>query len=52
MDYDEAVDLEEVSRANAKREVMKHYADWQEFLQEVGDREVYTGQEILDWLGY
>lgn len=51
MNYDEAHDAT-VSRACARREILKHGADWQEFLTEVGDKPEYVGAEVLDWLGY
>ena len=41
-----------VTRAAALKEVKKHSCDEGLFLLEVGDKFEYTGQEILDWLGY
>lgn len=51
--YAEAVDLE-VTQMEAKAEIGKHDVEggFARFLQEVGDKEYYTGQEVLDWLGY
>lgn len=51
MDYDEAIEVV-VSRTEARREIEKHCCSWSEFLAEVGNREEYTGKEVLDWLGY
>lgn len=44
----------EVTREEARREIAKHDVDggFDLFLREVGDREMYSGQEVLDWLGY
>ena len=42
----------EVTRAEARREIALHDADWWQFLEEVGDKEEYMGYEVLDWLGY
>ena len=51
--YEEACDAE-VTREEARLEIAKHDVDggFESFVQEVGDRETYTGQEVLDWLGY
>lgn len=51
MNYWEAL-IATVSKAEAKQEIERHACDFDEFLQEVGDREEYEGSEILDWLGY
>lgn len=51
MTYLEACDAL-VSREEARREVTKHGVEFSEFLAEVGDRETYTGEEVLGWLGY
>lgn len=42
----------EVTKAEAKREIQKHSLKWEDFVEEVGDREEYTGREVLEWLGY
>ncbi|KGX17298.1 hypothetical protein [Burkholderia pseudomallei] len=49
--YFEACDMT-VTRAEAEAEIKKHFADFSEFLADVGDREEYEGKEVLDWLGY
>jgi hypothetical protein len=49
--YEEAVEAE-VSADEARREIEKHGLEWQEFLNDVGMKDLYTGQEVLDWLGY
>ncbi len=51
MNYDEACETT-ISQAQAKREIRLHSANWTEFLADVGDRPEYSGQEVLDWLGY
>ena len=53
MTYDEAIKAM-VSREQARLEIAKHDVDggFEAFLIEVGDREQYSGQEVLDWLGY
>jgi len=49
--YEDAC-LETISRERAHRTILEHNLDWNDFLDEVGDKEFYSGQEILDWLGY
>lgn len=52
--YHEAIELT-VTRAEAKAEIDKHDWDgdaWAQFVEEVGDREEYEGEEVLGWLGY
>ena len=57
MHYGEACEAT-VSRHEALMEVKKHFlrrewdAQWELFLSEVGDKQEYEGQEVLDWLGY
>lgn len=41
-----------VSKQVAIREVRKHGASVQEFLQDLGDRAEYDGWQVLEWLGY
>jgi hypothetical protein len=52
--YDNYEDAAEatVTRAQAKREILKHDCSWEEFIAEVGDKAFYRGSEVLDWLGY
>lgn len=51
--YEEAVDME-VTRREAQLEIARHDVDggFEQFLKDVGDKETYTGKEVLDWLGY
>jgi hypothetical protein len=41
-----------VSRAEARREVENHDADWHEFVEEHGNRAEYWSDEVLGWLGW
>ena len=49
--YEDAIDAE-ITREQAFHEIKKHGALWSEFLEMVGDKPMYTGKEVLDWLGY
>lgn len=49
--YDSAEGIT-ISPARARKEVEKHGAEWVEFLQDVGEKEYYDAQEVLNWLGY
>ncbi|EXF95768.1 hypothetical protein HK44_020435 [Pseudomonas fluorescens HK44] len=51
MNYQEACDAT-VSREEARREIDKHGSSFVEFMQDIGDREEYSGEEVLGWLGY
>jgi len=41
-----------VSRAEARREIEEHDADWDTFIEENGDRAEYWSNEVLGWLGW
>ena len=49
--YEDAGELE-VSQTVARREIEKHHLAFEDFVADVGQKTVYTGQEVLDWLGY
>jgi hypothetical protein len=51
MTFEEALEIE-VSHYEAELEIRRHDADPALFFAEVGDREWYTGAEVLEWLGY
>lgn len=55
MNYEDAVDAT-VTREEARREIQRHDLPngegWELFLEEVGDKPEYTGEEVLAWLGY
>jgi hypothetical protein len=55
MTYEEAIEAEDVTREEARAEINRHldlHCNWEIFLEQVGDKNEYTGKEILDWLGY
>ena len=49
--YDECIG-QEVTRAEAIREIEAHGASVAEFDEEVGNFDVYLATTVLDWLGY
>jgi hypothetical protein len=49
--YDECIG-QEVTRAEAVREIAAHGAAISEFDAEIGDLDVYLATTVLDWLGY
>lgn len=51
MTYDEAIDSI-ISKIQARTEIELHGHSWVDFIKDIGDREEYTGAEVLDWLGY
>ena len=51
MNYSEACDST-VTRAEAIAEVMAHCVSVEEFLEECGNKEMYSGSVVLNWLGY
>ncbi len=51
MTLEEAWDAE-VTRNDARREIEAHGLSFYDFTNEVGDRDIYVGQEVLTWLGY
>jgi hypothetical protein len=51
MDYSEAL-AASISIHDAKEEVLKHGLSWRDFLQDIGEKEEYVGEEVLNWLGY
>jgi hypothetical protein len=51
-DYYESAEDTVISKERAKREVEKHSCSWDEFLEDVGERDSYDAQEVLAWLGY
>jgi len=56
MDYYESAEGISISKQRALLELKKHgiesVFDIQEFFADVGDKERYDAQEVLDWLGY
>jgi len=50
--YDSAAGIT-ITRRRAFKELKSHgVVDFQEFLDEVGDRKFYSAQGVLNWLGY
>ena len=50
--YDSAEDIT-ISRERACQELKAHgLVDLKEFFDELGDKETYLAQDVLDWLGY
>jgi hypothetical protein len=52
MTYYESAKGITVMKARAYKEVKDHGCDWQEFVKDMGDKEAYKAQEVLQWLGY
>ena len=50
--YDSAEDIM-ISRERTCQELKAHgLVDLKEFFDELGDKETYLAQDVLDWLGY
>ncbi|AZC49524.1 hypothetical protein C4K35_1931 [Pseudomonas chlororaphis subsp. piscium] len=43
---------EVVTKAEALRELRGHSVDIAEFFEDLGDKEEYSSEEVLGWLGY
>ncbi len=41
-----------ISRKRAQRAIAEHSGEWEEFVQAAGDKDEYSGQEVLAFLGY
>lgn len=52
MDYYESAEGVTISKERAKKEIEKHGACWDEFMQGMGLRNSYEAQAVLVWLGY
>jgi len=55
-DYYESAEGMMISRDRALREIKSHGLDFEdnlkEFFEELGDKNIYSAQDVLDWLGY
>ena len=51
MEYEQALKAT-ITFTDAKQEIKKHGYCFNEFLQDVGKRDEYTGATVLNWLGY
>ena len=51
--YEEAIE-EELSDLEARAFIEEHDVEggWDGFVNDVGNKETYTGKEVLDWLNY
>jgi len=52
MDYYESAEGEVISQRRARREVEKCGGDFDEMLEELGNKPTYEAQDVLAWLGY
>lgn len=52
MNYQDAIDCDDLTKAEALAEIADHSLSAEDFLKEVGDKDFYTGAEVLGWLGY
>ena len=51
--YEEAMEGFEVTRAEARREVVQqHGMLWEDFVADCGEKDCYMSDEVLAWLGY
>ena len=50
--YEEFCEFDDITPAEARKLIREHDQRFYDFLREVGRKEEYSGQEILDWLGY
>lgn len=50
--YYESAEGLEITRERAIQEVRAHSSDVAEFFEDMGERESYETQAVLDWLGY
>jgi len=50
--FNEAMKLVDVTPAEAFNEVLGHYRDPNDFVEDEGDLPEYTGKQVLDWIGY
>lgn len=49
---EDALEVDDLTPLEARIEIEKHGQKWAEFAEEHGDKETYTGEEVLGWLGY
>ena len=50
--YDSAEDIM-ISRERTCQELKAHgVVDFNEFFEELGEKDIYSAQDVLDWLGY
>ena len=51
MNYEEALEYERTAQ-EAKNYIRRHGLSFSDFAEEIGSKEIYTGSELLNWLGY
>jgi hypothetical protein len=51
MTYDEAIETT-VTKLEAFAEIEQHGIDPEEFLEDMGNHDIYAGADVLAWLGY
>jgi hypothetical protein len=51
MTYDEAIEAT-ITKREALAEIKAHGIDPEEFLEEMGNHDIYAGADVLAWLGY
>lgn len=51
MSFEEAMDAK-VTKEEASHEIVRHDLEPEDFFLEVGDRDLYSGSDVLGWLGY
>lgn len=52
MTYDQAIECDNLTESEVIREIRLHNSNPQEFFEDCGKSEFYSGQTVLDWLGY
>ena len=52
MSYYESAEGMTINKERAMFELVKHNADWAEFIADNGEHEEYDAQSVLAWLGY
>lgn len=50
--YEEAILIDDLTREEVVREILSHQSEPNDFFNEVGKKKLYTGEEVLNWLGY
>ena len=51
MNYEQACEYV-VTKYEAKEEIEKHFSNFNDFLNDIGDKKTYKGSDVLNWLGY
>ena len=51
MNYEQAIKYK-VTKKEAKKEIELHFLDFNDFLNDIGNKKYYKGSQILNWLGY